>query len=134
MFDLFPRRDYFSSGLCGKECDLMDRTVIESIKPFMVMEVLERALELEKKGRSIIHMEIGEPDFPTPKKIIRAGIESLLAGDTHYTDSRGIPELRLAIAEYCGETVRRHRRSRKGDRDDGGLPGPASRPFFARGK
>jgi len=103
MFDLFPRRDYFPSGLCGKECDLMDRTVIESIKPFMVMEVLERALELEKKGRSIIHMEIGEPDFPTPKKIIRAGIESLLAGDTHYTDSRGIPELRLAIAEYYGK-------------------------------
>lgn len=81
----------------------MDRTVIESIKPFMVMEVLERALALEKKGRSIIHMEIGEPDFPTPEKIIRAGIESLLAGDTHYTDSRGIPELRLAIAEYCGK-------------------------------
>ncbi|MCU0638925.1 MAG: pyridoxal phosphate-dependent aminotransferase [Candidatus Krumholzibacteria bacterium] len=81
----------------------MDRTVIESIKPFMVMEVLERALELEKKGRSIIHMEIGEPDFPTPRKIVQAGIESLLAGDTHYTDSRGISELRLAISEYCGK-------------------------------
>ncbi len=81
----------------------MNRTDIESIKPFIVMEVLERALELEKKGRSIIHMEIGEPDFPTPSKIIRAGIGSLSGGDTHYTDSRGIPELRRAIAEYHGK-------------------------------
>jgi len=78
----------------------MDRNDIESIKPFMVMEVLERAMELEKKGRSIVHMEIGEPDFPTPSKIVEAGARSLLGGETHYTDSRGLPELRLAIAEY----------------------------------
>ena len=70
------------------------------MKPFIVMEVLERAIELEKKGMSIIHMEIGEPDFPTPGKIIEAGIESLRNGDTHYTDSRGILELRSAIADY----------------------------------
>ncbi|MBN2071225.1 MAG: pyridoxal phosphate-dependent aminotransferase [Candidatus Krumholzibacteriota bacterium] len=64
------------------------------------MEVLERAIELEKQGRSIIHMEIGEPDFSTPKNIIKAGVESLRAGDTHYTDSRGTLEFRESIADY----------------------------------
>ena len=64
------------------------------------MEVLGRAIELEKEGKSIIHMEIGEPDFPTPKKITEAGIASLRGGDTHYTDSRGILELRSSIADY----------------------------------
>lgn len=68
------------------------------IRPFMVMEVLEKALELEGTGRSIIHMEIGEPDFPTPRGIIDAGVSSLQNGDTHYTDSRGIIELREEVA------------------------------------
>jgi aspartate/methionine/tyrosine aminotransferase len=64
----------------------------------MVMEILERALLLERQGRSIIHLEIGEPDFPTPRRIVRAAIEALERGDTHYTDSRGIAELRSAVA------------------------------------
>ncbi|UCF07010.1 MAG: pyridoxal phosphate-dependent aminotransferase [bacterium] len=64
------------------------------------MEVLERAITLERQGRSIIHLEIGEPDFDTPRRIVEAGIESLRQGDTHYTDSRGIIELRSAVAEY----------------------------------
>ncbi|MBN2185172.1 MAG: pyridoxal phosphate-dependent aminotransferase [Candidatus Krumholzibacteriota bacterium] len=64
------------------------------------MEVLERALELEKEGKSIIHMEIGEPDFPTPKKIVDAGTRSLQNGNTHYTDSRGTIELRSSISGY----------------------------------
>lgn len=72
------------------------------MKPFIVMEVLERAFALERQGRSIIHLEIGEPDFPTPKKIIESGRNALADGDTHYTDSRGTPELRRAIAAYCG--------------------------------
>jgi aspartate/methionine/tyrosine aminotransferase len=70
------------------------------IKPFIVMEVLERALELERDGRSIVHMEIGEPDFDTPAAVIEAAKSSLDRGDTHYTDSRGIPELREAIARW----------------------------------
>jgi aspartate/methionine/tyrosine aminotransferase len=80
------------------------------IKPFIVMEVLERALQLEREGRSIIHMEIGEPDFDTPAAVIDAAKSSLDNGDTHYTDSRGIPELRAAVAGWynrrydCGVT------------------------------
>jgi aspartate/methionine/tyrosine aminotransferase len=73
---------------------------METIKPFMVMEVLEKAIALERSGRSVIHLEIGEPDFPTPKRIVEAGMAALGNGDTHYTDSRGIIELRSAIASY----------------------------------
>jgi aspartate/methionine/tyrosine aminotransferase len=76
---------------------------LDSIKPFIVMDVLERALALERQGRSIIHLEIGEPDFETPKRIVESGAESLRMGDTHYTDSRGIPELRTAVASYYGK-------------------------------
>jgi aspartate/methionine/tyrosine aminotransferase len=76
------------------------REACAQIKPFIVMEVLERALQLEREGRSIVHLEIGEPDFPTPAAIVRAAKESLDGGDTHYTDSRGIPELRKAIARW----------------------------------
>jgi aspartate/methionine/tyrosine aminotransferase len=72
----------------------------DSIKPFIVMDVLEKAMELERKGRSIIHLEIGEPDFHTPKRIVESGMEALRRGDTHYTDSRGIRELRSAVASY----------------------------------
>ncbi len=72
------------------------------IKPFIVMEVMERACALERSGRSIIHMEIGEPDFPTPASIVDAGIEALKNGETHYTDSRGIMGLRSAIASHYG--------------------------------
>jgi len=71
----------------------------EKIKPFLVMDVLERAMQLQRRGRSIIHMEIGEPDFDTPPAIVNEAVESLKRGETHYTDSRGIPELRKAVAE-----------------------------------
>jgi len=64
------------------------------------MEVLEKAHALEREGRSIIHLEVGEPDFPTPPRIARAATEALAKGDTHYTDSRGISELRTAVARY----------------------------------
>lgn len=70
----------------------------EKIPPFHVMEVLERAQELERGGRSIIHLEIGEPDFPTAPHICEATIAALKAGKTKYTHSLGIPELREAVA------------------------------------
>lgn len=70
------------------------------IKPFMVMEVLERALQLEREGRSIIHLEVGEPDFDTPEVIKEAGIRALRDGRTHYTHSMGKIELREAISEW----------------------------------
>jgi aspartate/methionine/tyrosine aminotransferase len=63
-------------------------------------EVLARARALEAKGRSIVHLEIGEPDFDTPRAVVAAGIASIERGETHYTPSAGIPELREAVAGY----------------------------------
>jgi aspartate/methionine/tyrosine aminotransferase len=68
------------------------------IEPFRVMDVLARARELESEGRSIVHMEVGEPDFPTPQPICEAGIAALAKGELHYTPATGVPELREAIA------------------------------------
>jgi aspartate/methionine/tyrosine aminotransferase len=62
------------------------------------MEILARARALEAAGRRVIHMEIGEPDFPTPAPIVRAGMDALGRGLTHYTEATGLPALREAIA------------------------------------
>ena len=62
-------------------------------------EVLNRARELERKGKDIIHLEIGEPDFDTPSNVIGAGVSALHSGWTHYGPSAGYPELRQAIAD-----------------------------------
>ncbi len=67
-------------------------------------EVLAKAKKLEAEGKSIIHLEIGEPDFPTPANICEAAINSIRAGDTHYTPSAGIPEVRNSIANYRQRT------------------------------
>jgi len=67
-------------------------------------EVLARARALERQGRSVIHLEIGEPDFDTPAHIVEAAIKALRDGHTHYTPSPGIPELREAIAEHLTAT------------------------------
>lgn len=70
-----------------------------ALSPFLVMEILERAQELERQGRSIVHLEIGEPDFGTPEPVVEAGTMALQAGHTHYTHSLGMLRLREAIAE-----------------------------------
>ncbi len=70
------------------------------IPPFLVMDVLERAMELARQGREIIHLEVGEPDFQTPPNIIQAGVQAMHEGKTHYTPSTGIPELRHAVAAH----------------------------------
>lgn len=67
-------------------------------------EVLAKAKKLEAEGKSIIHLEIGEPDFPTPENICEAAIKSLKSGDTHYTPSAGIPEVRHSISNYISKT------------------------------
>jgi aspartate/methionine/tyrosine aminotransferase len=67
-------------------------------------EVLLRARGLEKQGRNIIHLEIGEPDFPTPAHIVEAGKRALDEGWTKYGPTQGIPELREAIASYISRT------------------------------
>jgi (5-formylfuran-3-yl)methyl phosphate transaminase len=70
-----------------------------NIPPFIVMDVLERAHELEREGRNIIHLEVGEPDFPTPACICEAAVKALQEEKTHYTHSLGLIELREAICE-----------------------------------
>src|SRR5688572_29018769 len=67
-------------------------------------EVLARARALEAEGRHVIHLEIGEPDFDTPTSVANAGIEAIERGQTHYTPSAGLPELRAAIAAHVART------------------------------
>jgi (5-formylfuran-3-yl)methyl phosphate transaminase len=74
-----------------------------TLPPFYVMEVLERAQELERAGRNIVHLEVGEPDFPTPAHISEAASKALLAGETKYTHSLGLLSLREAIADTYNE-------------------------------
>src|SRR5579871_2209996 len=62
-------------------------------------EVLNKARALERQGKNIVHLEIGEPDFDTPKNIVEAAVTALHKGWTHYGPSAGLPELRQAIAE-----------------------------------
>jgi len=73
------------------------------MKPFYVMEILERAQELEREGNDVVHLEVGEPDFDTPEPIKEACREALKEGKTHYTHSQGILELREAICELYYE-------------------------------
>jgi len=67
-------------------------------------EVLNRARALEKQGKEIIHLEIGEPDFDTPANVIEAAVDALHQGWTHYGPSAGLPDLRQTIAEYVSRT------------------------------
>lgn len=67
-------------------------------------EVLARARALERQGKEIVHLEIGEPDFETPAHIREAAKDALDRGYTHYTPSAGLPELREAIAKHIGRT------------------------------
>ncbi|HTA48123.1 MAG TPA: pyridoxal phosphate-dependent aminotransferase [Verrucomicrobiae bacterium] len=67
-------------------------------------EVLNKARALERQGKSIIHLEIGEPDFDTPANVIEAGVDALHKGWTHYGPSAGLPELRQTIADYVSRT------------------------------
>jgi aspartate aminotransferase len=67
-------------------------------------EVLNKARALERQGKSIIHLEIGEPDFDTPANVVEAGVDALHKGWTHYGPSAGLPELRQTIADYVSRT------------------------------
>ena len=87
-------------------------------------EVLAKARALEAKGRDIVHLEIGEPDFDTPPSIVAAGVAALERGETHYTPSAGVIELREAIALYLKE--------RRGVRADPGqvIVTPGAKPIM----
>jgi aspartate/methionine/tyrosine aminotransferase len=67
-------------------------------------EVLNKARALERQGKSVIHLEIGEPDFDTPPNIIESAVDALHHGWTHYGPSAGLPELRQTIADYVSRT------------------------------
>jgi aspartate/methionine/tyrosine aminotransferase len=72
------------------------------VEPFLAMEVMERAFELERTGVRVIHLGVGEPDFAPPPAAVEACSRALAAGETRYTDSRGLLELRQAIAGDLG--------------------------------
>ena len=71
-----------------------------AIAPFLVMDVLDRAQGIERAGKRVIHLEVGEPDFDTPEVVKEAAIRALKEGKTHYTHSMGLLELREAISEH----------------------------------
>src|SRR5262245_13619735 len=70
------------------------------IEPFEVMDVLSRAQALERAGRRVLHMEIGEPDFTAPAPVVEAGMRALRDGRTAYTATLGLTSLREAIAQH----------------------------------
>ncbi len=74
--------------------------IARQIPPFIVMDILEKDQALEREGRDVIHLEVGEPDFPTPRCVQEAGIAAIRAGKTHYTHSLGLIPLRETIAEW----------------------------------
>ena len=82
-----------------KLADRMGRLGVES-----AFDVLLRARALEAKGKNVIHLEIGEPDFPTPPHIVEAGKRALDEGWTHYGPTQGLPDLREAIAAEISRT------------------------------
>ena len=71
---------------------------VKLLEPFLAMEVMERALALERAGASVDHLEVGEPDFPPPAEVSEACVRAIRDGETRYTDSRGLLALREAIA------------------------------------
>ena len=77
---------------------------MKALETETAFEVLAKAKSLEKQGKSIVHLEIGEPDFDTPKNIKDAAAKALSAGYTHYTPSAGMLELRQVVAEYISKT------------------------------
>jgi len=82
----------------SEKTDFADR--MGSIQPFHVMDLLARARQLEAEGKDIVHMEIGEPDFPTPDPVRRAALKVLESDPVHYTPALGLPELREAISGF----------------------------------
>src|SRR5512132_591738 len=94
-----PRFARCRSRSCdGVRIDIAAR--VHEIAPFHVMEVQTAARALEAAGRSVVHMEIGEPDFPTPPQVLEAAHQAISKGDIYYTSALGIPALRQAIAEH----------------------------------
>jgi aspartate/methionine/tyrosine aminotransferase len=88
-----------------RDANLILAARMADIEPFRVMDVQERAHELEAKGRRIIHMEIGQPDFPAPPLVADAAIDAIRKRRLGYTASIGIPQLRQAISDHYREQL-----------------------------
>ena len=71
------------------------------VEPFLAMEVMERGMAMARAGTSIVQLGVGEPNFDAPPAAVQAAVDSLVSGETHYTDSRGLFVLREAIAQDC---------------------------------
>ncbi len=82
----------------------MVNKLIDEIKPFIVMEVLEKASEMEKRGINVIHFEVGEPDFDLPEAVKIESSRAIHNGHTHYTHSLGDHQLRETIARFYNRT------------------------------
>ena len=76
---------------------------VQDIAPFHVMEVQTAARALEAAGRNVVHLEIGEPDFPTPPQVVAAAQAALAGGNVYYTSALGLPALREAIARHYAD-------------------------------
>lgn len=76
---------------------------LNQIEPFHVMDLLAKAKTMQQQGRDVIHLEVGEPDFPSPQAVIHAGVQALQQGRTHYTGATGLPELKQKISEFYAE-------------------------------
>ena len=88
---LRERGDFHNSMITKRSSEIL---------PFIVMDVLEKAQEMQRKGEDIVHLEVGEPDFDTPECIREACYRAIRNGETHYTHSLGLLELREAICEH----------------------------------
>jgi len=104
--------------------DLADRMARLSTES--AFEVLAQAQALEAGGHKIIHLEIGEPDFPTASHIVEAAVEALHAGHTHYVPAPGIPPLRAAVVEF----LQRHDRLPAGVTPDRVIVTPGAKPIM----
>lgn len=88
-----------------RDANLILAARMADIEPFHVMDVQDRAHELEAKGRRIVHMEIGQPDFPAPPLVAEAAIDAIRKRRLGYTASIGIPQLRQAISDHYRERL-----------------------------
>jgi aspartate/methionine/tyrosine aminotransferase len=93
-------------GARGKGQDQEEEMIASrarEMKPFIVMDVMEQAGEMERRGQAVIHLEVGEPDFDTPEPIKEACLRAIREGETHYSHSQGLLLLREAICEHYAE-------------------------------
>src|SRR5205814_253884 len=98
------RTDSARARMCAVSTALALAESLSRLGTETAFDVLARAKALERQGRDVIHLEIGEPDFETPAHVSEAGIAAIRAGQTHYCPTAGLPEFREAIADYLGRT------------------------------